>query len=148
MDVEKVLCSESFLVFGQFMMVSCKNHPLQHFSTFHRQVFSAKCIIDSVPYKDAYALAFTIECVCFSLFWSQKVHFKAKIIGFITFLLINFLVRTLQCEETKLKNKIGHVNMNNSSPKVEYLIAEFSVCTIQSGLSSQKQKVTRSILVL
>ena len=97
---------------------------------------------------NAYALAFIIECVCFSLFWSQKVHFKAKIVGFITFLLIKFLVRTLQCEETKLKNKIGHVNMNNSSPKVEYLIAEFSVCTIQSGLSSQKQKVTRSILVL
>ena len=72
--------------------------------------------------KDAYALAFTIECVYFSLFWSQKVHLKAKIVGFITFLggFINFLVRTLQCEETKLKNRIGHVNMNNPSPKVEY----------------------------
>ena len=114
MDVEKVLCSESFLVFGQFMMVSCKNHPLQHFSTFHRQVFSAKYIIGSVAYnfdwylyleiwililidisdkvihpklynKDAYALAYTIECIWFSLFWSQRVNFIAKIVGAITF---------------------------------------------------------------
>ena len=93
--------------------------------------------------KDAYALAFTIECVCFSLFWSQKVHLKAKIVGFIIFWggFINFLVRTLQCEETKLKNRIGHVNMNNPSQKQNTFIAEFSVCTVQNGLSSQKHKV-------
>ena len=32
----------------------------------------------------------------FNLFWPHKMHFKAKITSFLTFMLINFLVRTLQ----------------------------------------------------
>ena len=37
-----------------------------------------------------------IECVCISLFWTWKIHFKAKINSFQTFLSINFSVRTLK----------------------------------------------------
>jgi hypothetical protein len=35
-----------------------------------------------------------------SLFWRQKMHFRAKMYSFPTFILINFLVWTLQCTET------------------------------------------------
>ena len=36
----------------------------------------------------------------FSLFWPKKVHFKANIYNFLTFMLINFLMRTLQCTKS------------------------------------------------
>ena len=41
-------------------------------------------------------LAYTIECVCFGLFWPKKLHFKPKIGLFLNFMIINFLLWTLK----------------------------------------------------
>ena len=41
-------------------------------------------------------LATTIDSGSFSIFWPQKVLFKAKIRNFLALMLINFLVRMLQ----------------------------------------------------
>ena len=42
----------------------------------------------------------TFNCACFSLFLPTKVHIKAKIDLFLTIMLLNFFVRTLQCAKT------------------------------------------------
>ena len=46
--------------------------------------------------KDALTLAYTIECVCFSLFSPQKVYLEAILTIFLH-RLIKFLLRMLQC---------------------------------------------------
>ena len=57
---------------------------------------SSKIILHPKLYKKM--LTYAIECVYFSLFWPPK----AKIDIFLSFMLINFISRTLQCNVQKL----------------------------------------------
>ena len=47
-------------------------------------------VIHPIQYKhQLFTLASTIDCECFSLFWPPKVHYRAEIGDFLTFMLIN-----------------------------------------------------------
>ena len=48
----------------------------------------------------------------------KKMHFKDKIDLFLTFKLINFLVRTLQCAETRVLYFFAHENMKKPPSNV------------------------------
>ena len=48
----------------------------------------------------------------------KKMHFKDKIDLFLTFKFINFLVRTLQCAETRVLYFFAHENMKKPPSKV------------------------------
>ena len=47
-------------------------------------------------------------------FWLKKVHFIAKIDIFLNFMLINFLMRTLQCAENLIMYIFAHENMKKT----------------------------------
>ena len=69
--------------------------------------------------KDAYFLAYTFDFFC--LFWLQKVYF----------MLINFLVRTLQCKVEKLE-KVLILPWKHEKPnfKYRYTLAKFQNSSI------------------
>ena len=63
----------------------------------------------------AISISATHNSLCvFSLFWPKKVHFKA------TFILLNVLVRTIQCAELWFCICFAHENMKNTTLKVGY----------------------------
>ena len=47
-------------------------------------------------------------------FWLKKVHFIAKIDIFLNFMLINFLMRTLQCAENLIMYIFAHENIKKN----------------------------------
>ena len=59
----------------------------------------SKMYIPSINYKQADYLLWHLQLI--SLSWPKKVQFKVQIDSFLTSMLINFLVQTLQCTETK-----------------------------------------------
>ena len=63
-----------------------------------------------------YTLAYTIDCVLFSLFAPKKVHLKAKIDSFLTFMLIDSSVQTLEYVGN-LNNCICFANKNMKETK-------------------------------
>jgi hypothetical protein len=58
--------------------------------------------------------------MCALAYFDKKVHYKAKIESFLTFLLIvNFLVQTLQCKKSFILC-IAHKNMKKTPSKIGY----------------------------
>ena len=55
---------------------------------------------DLYQVQETWKFSFSHTLTKFSLFWPKKVHFKAKINLFPTFVLLNFLGRTLHFVET------------------------------------------------
>ena len=52
--------------------------------------------------------------LAFNLIWTKKVYFKAKVDIFLTFILINFLVRTRKSAETLILGFCAHKDMKKN----------------------------------
>ena len=57
--------------------------------------------------KDALSLAYTIDCVCSSMFWPKTSYLEAKIDSFLSYMLSNLWALMIQ------KKKVKHEKMNS-----------------------------------
>ena len=103
---------------------------------------SAKLINPKYSKHWPYLLANKIDCVWFSLFWTQKIYLEYKISSFLTFVYINFLLRTLYCTET-LFTCFVHKNMKETTLESRLLykkMQKFPVLAWGPNLPPQKTK--------